>query len=41
MAAVTTLAVSSWWLVPADNWLPRERLMKVFNMANDEIALST
>jgi translation initiation factor 5B len=41
LAAVTALAVSSWWLVPADNWLPRERLMKVFNMTSEEFALST
>lgn len=41
LVAITIFAILSWRLIPADNWLPRERIMKVFNAVEEEPIRST
>jgi translation initiation factor 5B len=41
LVAITIFAILSWRLIPADNWLPRERIMKVFNAVEEEPIGST
>ena len=36
MAPVTIFAILSWWIIPEEKWLPREQVMRIFNVVEEE-----
>jgi len=40
LGAITIFAILSWWFIPADNWLPKEQVMRVLDIA-DEVPIGS
>ena len=41
MGVITIFAILSWWFIPAEKWLPRERIVKALNAADEKPKGST
>jgi hypothetical protein len=36
LIATTVFSILSWWFIPEENWLPKEKIVQAFNTADEE-----